>query len=134
MYQESTENYLETIYILLQRMGTVRSIDICNEMGYSKPTISVTMKQFREKGYVKIDGGGHITLTPSGLSIAQRIYERHVVLSELLMLLGVGRETALADACKIEHDISEETFVCIERHMARCRECQGMSGETGCPA
>ena len=107
MYQESTENYLETIYILLQRMGTVRSIDICNEMGYSKPTISVTMKQFREKGYVKIDGGGHITLTPSGLSIAQRIYERHVVLSELLMLLGVGRETALADACKIEHDISE---------------------------
>ena len=100
MYQESTENYLETIYILLQRMGTVRSIDVCNEMGYSKPTISVTMKQFREKGYVKIDSGGHITLTPSGLSIAQRIYERHVVLSELLMLLGVGRETALADACK----------------------------------
>ena len=92
------------------------------------------MKQFREKGYVKIDGGGHITLTPSGLSIAQRIYERHVVLSELLMLLGVGRETALADACKIEHDISEETFGCIKRHMARCRECQGMSGETGCPA
>ena len=134
MYQESTENYLETIYILLQRMGTVRSIDICNEMGYSKPTISVTMKQFREKGYVKIDSGGHITLTPSGLSIAQRIYERHVVLSELLMLLGVGRETALADACKIEHDISEETFGCIKRHMARCRECQGMSGETGCPA
>ena len=134
MYQESTENYLETIYILLQRMGTVRSIDICNEMGYSKPTISVTMKQFRENGYVKIDGGGHITLTPSGLSIAQRIYERHVVLSELLMLLGVGRETALADACKIEHDISEETFGCIKRHMARCRECQGMSGETGCPA
>ena len=115
MYQESTENYLETIYILLQRMGTVRSIDVCNEMGYSKPTISVTMKQFREKGYVKIDSGGHITLTPSGLSIAQRIYERHVVLSELLMLLGVGRETALADACKIEHDISEETFDCIKR-------------------
>ena len=134
MYQESTENYLETIYILLQRMGTVRSIDICNEMGYSKPTISVTMKQFREKGYVEMDGSGHITLTPSGLSIAQRIYERHVVLSELLMLLGVGRETALADACKIEHDISEETFGCIKRHMARCRECQGMSGETGCPA
>ena len=131
MYQESTENYLETIYILLQRQGTVRSIDVCNEMGYSKPTISVTMKQFREKGYVKIDGSGHITLTPSGLSIAQRIYERHVVLSELLMLLGVGRETALADACKIEHDISEETFDCIKRHMARCRECRGMSEDGG---
>ena len=110
MYQESTENYLETIYILLQRMKSVRSIDVCNEMGYSKPTISVVMKQFGEKGYVEVDGGGHITLTPSGLEIAQRIYERHVVLSELLMMLGVGRETALADACKIEHDISEESY------------------------
>ena len=127
MYQESTENYLETIYILLQRMKSVRSIDVCNEMGYSKPTISVVMKQFREKGYVEVDGGGHITLTPSGLEIAQRIYERHVVLSELLMMLGVGRETALADACKIEHDISEETFSCIKRHMARCRDCQGLA-------
>lgn len=128
MYQESTENYLETIYILLQRMRAVRSIDVCNEMGYSKPTISVVMKQFREKGYVEVDGNGHITLTPSGLEIAQRIYERHVVLSELLMMLGVGKETALADACKIEHDISEETFACIKRHMAHCRDCQGLSG------
>ena len=128
MYQESTENYLETIYILLQRMKLVRSIDVCNEMGYSKPTISVVMKQFREKGYVEMDGSGHITLTPSGLEIAQRIYERHVVLSELLMMLGVGKETALADACKIEHDISDETFACIKRHMAQCRGCQGLSG------
>ena len=128
MYQESTENYLETIYILLQRMKLVRSIDVCNELGYSKPTISVVMKQFREKGYVEMDGSGHITLTPSGLEIAQRIYERHVVLSELLMMLGVGKETALADACKIEHDISDETFACIKRHMAQCRDCQGLSG------
>ena len=128
MYQESTENYLETIYILLQRMKAVRSVDVCNEMGYSKPTISVVMKQFREKGYVEMDGNGHITLTPSGLEIAQRIYERHVVLSELLVMLGVERETALADACKIEHDISEETFACIKRHMAQCKDCRGLAG------
>lgn len=118
MIRESTENYLETIYILLQRMGTVRSIDVCNELGYSKPTISVVMKQFREKGYIEMDGSGYITLTPSGLEIAQKTYERHVVLSEMLMLLGVSRETAVADACKIEHDLSQETFDCIKRHMA----------------
>ncbi len=119
MIRESTENYLETIYILLQRMESVRSIDVCNEMGYSKPTISVVMKQFREKKYIEMDGGGYITLTPSGLEIAQRTYERHLVLSEMLMMLGVGRENAVADACKIEHDISQETFECIKRHMAQ---------------
>jgi len=119
MIRESTENYLETIYILLQRMGNVRSIDVCNEMGYSKPTISVVMKQFREKKYIEMDGSGYITLTPSGLEIAQRTYERHLVLSEMLMMLGVGRENAVADACKIEHDISQETFECIKRHMAQ---------------
>ena len=128
MYRESTENYLETIYMLLQRMKLVRSIDVCNEMGYSKPTISVVMKEFREKGYVKVDGSGHITLTPAGLEIAQRTYERHVVLSDLLMMLGVERETALADACKIEHDISEETFACVKRHIAQCRDCRGPAG------
>ena len=128
MYRESTENYLETIYMLLQRMKSVRSIDVCNEMGYSKPTISVVMKEFREKGYVKVDGSGHITLTPAGLEIAQRTYERHVVLSDLLMMLGVERETALADACKIEHDISEETFACVKRHIAQCRDCRGPAG------
>lgn len=122
MIRESTENYLETIYILTLRMKDVRSIDVCNEMGYSKPTISVVMKQFRERGYIEMDGSGYITLTPAGLEIAQRIYERHVVLSEMLMLLGVERETALADACKIEHDISQETFDCIKRHMAQHRE------------
>lgn len=122
MIRESTENYLETIYILTLRMKDVRSIDVCNEMGYSKPTISVVMKQFREKGYIEMDGNGYITLTPAGLEIAQSTYERHVVLSEMLMLLGVERETALADACKIEHDISQETFECIKRHMALHRE------------
>ena len=134
MIRESTENYLETIYILLQRMGSVRSIDVCNEMGYSKPTISVVMKQFRENKfmptisvvmkqfrenkYIEMDGNGYITLTPSGLEIAQKTYERHLVLSEMLMKLGVSKENAVADACKIEHDISQETFDCIKRHMA----------------
>ncbi len=119
MIRESTENYLETIYILSQRIKDVRSIDVCNELGYSKPTISVVMKQFREKKYIEMDGNGYITLTPSGLEIAQKTYERHVVLSEMLMMLGVTRENAVADACKIEHDISQETFECIKRHMAQ---------------
>ena len=122
MIRESTENYLETIYILSQRIKNVRSIDVCNELGYSKPTISVVMKQFREKKYIEMDGSGYITLTPSGLEIAQRIYERHLVLSEMLMMLGVGKENAVADACKIEHDISQETFDCIKRHMAQHKD------------
>ena len=122
MIRESTENYLETIYILSQRIKNVRSIDVCNEMGYSKPTISVVMKQFREKKYIEMDGSGYITLTPSGLEIAQRTYERHLVLSEMLMMLGVGKENAVADACKIEHDISQETFECIKRHMAQHKD------------
>ena len=119
MIRESTENYLETIYILSQRMKDVRSIDVCNELGYSKPTISVAMKQFREQKLIEMDGNGYITLTPAGLEIAVQTYERHEVLSKMLMLLGVQQETALADACKIEHIISQETFECIKRHLAK---------------
>ena len=96
MIRESTENYLETIYILSQRMKDVRSIDVCNELGYSKPTISVAMKQFREQKLIEMDGNGYITLTPAGLEIAVQTYERHEVLSKMLMLLGVQQETALA--------------------------------------
>ncbi len=119
MIRESTENYLETIYILSQRMKDVRSIDVCNELGYSKPTISVAMKQFREQKLIEMDGNGYITLTPAGLEIAVQTYERHEVLSKMLMLLGVQQETALADACKIEHIISQETFECIKSHLAK---------------
>ena len=119
MIRESTENYLETIYILSQRMKDVRSIDVCNELGYSKPTISVAMKQFRESGYIEMDASGYITLTETGLAIARGTFERHQVLSRLLMALGVSEETALADACKIEHDISQETFDCLKNHL-RC--------------
>lgn len=119
MIRESTENYLETIYILSQRMKDVRSIDVCNELGYSKPTISVAMKQFREQKLIEMDGNGYITLTPAGLEIAVQTYERHEVLSKTLMLLGVEKETALADACKIEHIISQETFECIKTYLAK---------------
>ena len=117
MIRESTENYLETIYVLSQRMKEVRSIDVCNELGYSKPTISVAMKQFRENGFIEMDAAGHITLTAAGLAIARGTYERHQVLSRLLIALGVSEETALADACKMEHDISQETFDCLKKHL-----------------
>lgn len=122
MIRESTENYLETIYILSQRMKDVRSIDVCNELGYSKPTISVAMKQFREKKLIEMDGSGYITLTPAGLEIALRTYERHEALTQLLIHLGVEKETALADACKIEHIISDETFQRVKDYLARHAE------------
>ena len=125
MVRESTENYLETIYVLSKRLDFVRSIDVCTELGYSKPTISVMMKQFRENGYICMDSSGHITLTPSGLEIALRTYERHLVLSEMLMMLGVREEVALEDACRIEHDISQETFECVRRHMEEHKKHSG---------
>ena len=107
---ESAENYLETILILKARNGFVRSIDIANELSFTKPSISVAMKAFREEGYIEMNEEGHITLTPSGLAIAEKIYERHQTLAKVLMSIGVSEETAYADACKIEHDISDETF------------------------
>lgn len=119
MIRESTENYLETIYILSKRIKDVRSIDVCNELGYSKPTISVAMKQFREQKLIEMDGNGYITLTPAGLEIAAKTYERHEVLSRALVLLGVSEENAQADACKIEHIISQETFDRIKAHLAQ---------------
>ena len=122
MIRESTENYLETIYILSQRMKDVRSIVVCNALGYSKPPISVAMKQFREKKLIEMDGSGYITLTPAGLEIALRTYERHEALTQLLIHLGVEKETALADACKIEHIISDETFQRVKDYLARHAE------------
>jgi Mn-dependent DtxR family transcriptional regulator len=107
---ESAENYLETILSLRERQGEVRSIDIANELGFSKPSVSVAMKKLRENGYVEMDEEGYLTLLPEGLEIAQRIYERHRLLTELFVQLGVSKEIAAADACKVEHDLSEETF------------------------
>ena len=107
---ETIENYLETIYILLKENEEVRSIDVVNEMGYSKPTISIMMKQLREGGFVEMGDSGFISLTDLGLKIAERTFERHVLLAEMLMELGVCEETAKEDACKIEHCISKESF------------------------
>lgn len=119
---ESGENYLETILMLQRRLGEVRSIDIVHELNFSKPTVSVAMKHFRENGYIVVDGAGYITLTEKGLEIANRIYERHVVLAEVLMGLGVSEKTAYEDACRMEHDISEESFEKIKEHVKRNRE------------
>lgn len=114
--QEAAENYLETILILHQRKGPIRSIDVVNEMGYSKPTVSVVMKHFRENGFIEMDGDGYITLTDAGLEIAQRMCERHNVIAKILMALGVDEKTAYEDSCKIEHDISDKSFACMKAH------------------
>lgn len=107
---ESAENYLETILALSKTKQFVRSIDIVNEMNFSKPSVSVAMKHLRESGHIVMDESGYITLTESGLEIANNIYERHQVLSALLVKLGVDQETAKEEACRIEHDISQDTF------------------------
>lgn len=113
---EAAENYLEIILIELQKRGRVRSIDICNALNYSKPTISVMMKQLRENGYIEMDQNGFITLTDKGGEIAQKIYERHELLAKILISIGVDRDTAYHDACKIEHDISQTSFEALKAH------------------
>lgn len=114
--QESAEMYLETILVLSRRLGNVRSIDIVNELEYTKPSVSVAMKNLRENGYISVDRGGHITLTESGRKIAETMYERHTLLSDLLIRLGVDEKTAVDDACRIEHVISTESFNAIKNH------------------
>ncbi len=114
---ESAENYLETILILQQRKGSVRAIDIVNELDYTKPSVSVAMKNLRENGYVKVSPEGHITLTPKGREIAETMYERHTLISNWLVRLGVDAKTAVEDACRIEHVISAESFEAIKRHV-----------------
>lgn len=115
--QESTENYLETIFILSKRLGSVKSIDIVRELNFSKPSISIAMKKLRTEGYINMDDSGYITLTPKGLEIAESIYERHITLSKMLMLLGVDEKIAKEDACRIEHIISNESFEKIKLHL-----------------
>ena len=121
--QESAENYLEAILILMQKNGQVRSIDVAHYTGFSKPSISRAVGLLRDNGYVSIDQNGLLGLTEAGLKIAETIYERHTVLTELLTILGVSPETAAEDACRIEHVISQESFDCIRRHVEeRLRE------------
>ena len=108
--KESAENYLETILMIKKQKGSVRSIDIANDLGVTKPSVSVAMKSFREEGYITVDENGSIELTEKGMEIANRVYERHEIIAKALMAIGVSKETAYEDSCKIEHDISNETF------------------------
>jgi Mn-dependent DtxR family transcriptional regulator len=115
--QESAEMYLETIHVLSLRGNRVRSIDVVNELEYSKASVSVAMKNLKTKGYLLMDAEGYITLTAKGLKIAETMYERHVALSEWLMFLGVDKKTAIHDACKMEHAMSEKSFMAINKHI-----------------
>ena len=115
--QESAENYLETILMLSQGGEPVRSIDIVNELAYTKPSVSVAMKNLGASGYIAVDADGHITLTDSGLEIAESMYERHMLISDWLIFLGVDRETAVKDACRMEHAMSEHSFTAIKTHI-----------------
>ena len=119
--QESAEMYLETIHVLSLRGNRVRSIDIVNELEYSKASVSVAMKNLKTKGYIVVDAEGYITLTAKGLKIAETMYERHVAISEWLMFLGVDKKTAIHDACKMEHAMSEKSFMAINKHIKKAR-------------
>ena len=114
---ESGEMYLETIHVLSKKNGTVRSIDISEHMGYSKPSVSRAVGLLKNGGYIVVDKDGYITLTETGLGVAKKIYERHTVLSSLLVALGVSQKTATEDACKLEHAISDESFDAIKRYI-----------------
>lgn len=114
--QESAENYLEAILVLGEQQGNVRSIDVANRLNFSKPSVSYAMKQFRENGLVTMDENSYLHLTSEGRKIAERTYERHELLTQVLIKLGVSAKTAEEDACRMEHVISEETFLCLKRH------------------
>ena len=114
--QESAENYLETILLLQQRKGSVRSIDIANELEFSKPSVSVAMKNLRQGGYIEMDSAGLIRLLPPGQAIAEAVLEKHRLMTRFLIGLGVSPEVAAEDACRIEHVLSDESFEAIKRH------------------
>ena len=120
--QESGEMYLETIYILSQTSNFVRAIDVGEYMGYSKPSVSRAVGLLKNGGYITVNEAGGINLTPDGLQIAEEMYERHTMLAEFLMSLGVDRETATEDACKMEHDISGATFEALKRCAAEIKK------------
>ena len=121
LIHQSAEDYLESILILRERIGQVRSIDIVNELQFTKPSVSVAMKKLRENGYILTDRDGYITLTEKGQAVAGRIYERHKVLTDVLIAIGVDKETAAADACKMEHNLSDQTFARLKEYVAKCK-------------
>ena len=114
---ESGENYLEQILILSGQKEKVRAVDLCTALGFSRPTVSVMLRELRAEGFVTVADNGGLALTEKGRVVAKRMYDRHCIIAETLMVLGVSRENALADACKIEHDISEETFERLRDHL-----------------
>lgn len=114
---ESGEMYLETIYVLYQTKPDVRSIDVAEYMGFSKPSVSRGVSILKQEGYLTVDGKGYLELTDSGLDLAKKIYERHTILTDMLIMLGVSEKTADADACKMEHVISDETLNAIKNHL-----------------
>lgn len=117
--KESAENYLEAILMIKKEKGHVRSIDVANELNFSKPSVSVAMKHFREEGYVVIDEDGGISLTEKGFEIASKVYEKHQIIAKALISLGVDEKTAYEDSCKIEHDISRQSFEKIKEFLNR---------------
>ena len=119
---ESGEMYLETIHVLRKKNGAVRSVDVSEHMGYSKPSVSRAVGLLKKDGYILVDADGYITLTAAGEEVARKIYERHTILSGLLMALGVSPETAAEDACRLEHAISDESFAAIKHHMEQVRK------------
>ena len=122
---ESGENYLEQLLLLSKEKEKVRAVDLCTALGFSRPTVSVMLRELRANGFVTVADNGALSLTETGVALAKKIYERHCLICDALMALGVSRETAKADACKIEHDISEETLECLRAHLERVR---GKSG------
>ncbi len=116
---ESAENYLETILVLKNKNGSVRSIDVANELGFTKPSVSVAMKQLRENGYITVDEDGSLNLTETGKSVAERVFERHNIIAKALMALGVDEETAYSDSCKIEHHISAQSVAKIKEYLQK---------------
>lgn len=125
---KSAEDYLESIYFLREKKGSVRSIDIANELGFSKPSVSVAMKKLRESGYIEVGPEGQIMLLPAGERIARKIVERHRLLTSFFISIGVSEDTAENDACRIEHDLSEETFDRLKEHLAAEHALYGENG------
>lgn len=119
--RESGEMYLETIYLLYQKQKNVRSIDVAEEMGFSKPSVSRGVSILKQDGYLAVDGNGYLQLTESGMQIAKKIYERHTILTQALIAIGVTPETAQQDACKMEHVISDETLNAFKEHISKSK-------------
>ncbi len=120
--RESAEDYLEAILFLTEKNGHARSIDVAKHLGITKPSVSVAMKNLRTEGYIEMDKNGDLTLLPSGMAIAKKTYERHVTIRDLLISLGVDPATATKDACRMEHAISDESFIAIKNHAAAMKK------------